>query len=131
MTIPAAFFEGIQQLNDQDFYPCHDTLEALWFEALEPEKSLYQGILQIAVGCYHLGNHNLRGATILVGEGLRRLRDHGEAEYGGFNLQDFINQGEALLVKLQHLEPVDVPDMAKELMDTSTFPKLNKITTVY
>ena len=129
MTIPAAFFEGIQQLNDQDFYPCHDTLEALWFEAIEPEKSLYQGILQIAVGCYHLGNHNLRGATILVGEGLRRLRDSDEDEYGGFDLKDFIGQGETFLTKLQYLDPVDVPEVAKDLMETSTFPKLQKVAT--
>ena len=129
MTIPESFFDGIQQLNDQDFYPCHDTLEALWFEALEPEKSLYQGILQIAVGCYHLGNHNLRGATILVGEGLRRLRDSNEDEYAGFDLKDFIVQGEAFLTRLQHLDPADVPSVAQELMDNSAFPKLKKVAT--
>lgn len=86
MTIPETFFVGVEQLNTQQFYACHDTLEALWFEAMEPEKSLYQGILQIAVACYHLSNENLRGATILMGEGLRRLRQTEEEVYGGLNL---------------------------------------------
>jgi len=68
--------QGITQFNQQDFYGCHDTLEAIWLEAIAPEKNFYQGILQIAVGCYHLGNDNWRGAVILLGEGIRRLADY-------------------------------------------------------
>lgn len=127
MTVPDAFFEGVRQLNEKEFYNCHDILEALWFEAMEPEKSLYQGILQIAVGCYHLGNHNLRGATILVGEGLQRLRKNEEQEYAGFDLTDFVTQGEKLLLKLQLLEPDQVALLAQELRENDGFPKLNTL----
>lgn len=127
MTVPDDFFEGVRQLNEKEFYNCHDILEALWFEAMEPEKSLYQGILQIAVGCYHLGNHNLRGATILVGEGLQRLRKNEEREYGGFDLTDFVAQGEKLLLKLQLLEPDQVTMLVQELQENDGFPKLNPL----
>ena len=129
MTVPASFFEGVRQLNEQSFYSCHDILEALWFEAMEPEKSLYQGILQIAVGCYHLGNGNLRGATILVGEGLRRLRDSEEVDYGGFDITDFVGQGDRLLTQLQHLDPAEVESFAAEMDEQGSFPKLQRLET--
>ncbi len=129
MEVPSSFFDGVRQLNEQDLYRYHDTLEALWFEAMEPEKSLYQGILQIAVGCYHLGNGNLRGATILVGEGLRRLRTSEEEVYAGFDIVDFIEKGDRLLSQLQHLDPNDVETFATDMADRSAFPKLKKVAT--
>lgn len=124
MGVPDSFFEGVRQLNGREFYCCHDLLEALWFEAMEPEKSIYQGILQIAVGCYHLENHNLRGATILVGEGLRRLRGSEEVQYAGFDIADFIVQGDRLLSRLQLLEPERVAELALELREQGGFPRL-------
>ena len=48
------FSQGIEQFNRREFYPCHDTLEAIWMDSIEPDKTFYQGILQIAVGCYHI-----------------------------------------------------------------------------
>ncbi len=127
MTIPETFFVGVEQLNTQQFYACHDTLEALWFEAMEPEKSLYQGILQIAVACYHLSNDNLRGATILMGEGLRRLRQTEEEVYGGLNLVDFIQQGEVLLASLQQLPMAEVTAFYQALQAENRFPRLNPV----
>ena len=127
MTVPSTFYDGIRQLNDKQFYDCHDILEALWFEAMEPEKSLYQGILQIAVGCYHLENHNLRGATILVGEGLRRLRHSEETEYAGFDIADFVTQATMLLEQLQLLDPTQVEVFATALREQDRFPRLNRL----
>lgn len=72
-TIPQEFWQGIELFNTGQFYACHDTLEALWMESAEPDKSFYQGILQISVALYHLGNGNLKGAIILLGEGSNRL----------------------------------------------------------
>ncbi|MDY7012991.1 MAG: DUF309 domain-containing protein, partial [Cyanobacteriota bacterium] len=68
MPLPPAFQQGVEEFNRQEFYTCHDTLEALWMDSTEPDKTFYQGILQIAVGCYHLGNSNWHGAVTLLGE---------------------------------------------------------------
>lgn len=65
--------EAIALFNNGEFYACHDALEAIWVEAPVDEKKFYQGLLQIAVAFYHLGNKNLRGATVLLGEGRFRL----------------------------------------------------------
>jgi predicted metal-dependent hydrolase len=98
--IPEEFWQGIEQFNQGDFYACHDTLEAIWIEAPVVDKRFYQGILQIAVGLYHLGNHNWRGAVILMGEGLNRLGDY-QPEYGGIEVEQFIEDASELLSEIQ------------------------------
>jgi uncharacterized protein len=98
--MPEAYWLGIEQFNTQQFYACHDTLEALWIDSTEPEKSFYQGILQIAVALYHLGNQNLRGAMILLGEGSNRLRRYPDV-FGGIDVDELLNQSVGLLKELQ------------------------------
>ncbi|MBC1239893.1 DUF309 domain-containing protein [Nostoc sp. 2RC] len=101
-TIPQEFWQGIEQFNCGQFYACHDTLEALWIEASEPEKTFYQGILQIAVALYHLENRNWRGAVILLGEGSNRLRRY-PSSYGGIDVDELLSQSVALLKTLQQI----------------------------
>ena len=66
--------EAIFLFNSCDWYACHDGFEALWHETAGPMRPVLQGILQIAVAELHLERGNCRGATILMGEGLGRLK---------------------------------------------------------
>lgn len=66
--------EAIFLFNSGDWYACHDGFEALWHETAGPMRPVLQGILQIAVAELHLERGNCRGATILMGEGIGRLR---------------------------------------------------------
>ena len=66
--------EAIFLFNSSDWYACHDGFEALWHETAGPMRPVVQGILQIAVAELHLERGNCRGATILMGEGLGRLK---------------------------------------------------------
>ncbi len=104
MDIPQEFWQSVEQFNSGQFYACHDTLEALWIEASEPEKSFYQGVLQIAVALYHLGNRNWRGAVILLGEGSNRLRRY-PSIYSGIDVDELLYQSAALLIALQKAGP--------------------------
>jgi predicted metal-dependent hydrolase len=92
--------EALQQFNQQEFYTCHDLLEALWMDAYYPEKTFYQGLLQIAVGLYHLGDRNWKGSMILLGEGISRLRDF-QPEYMDINVSKLIQDSAELLNKIQ------------------------------
>lgn len=98
------FKKAIAEFNQQQFYACHDTLEAIWVEAPETDKRFYQGLLQVAVGCYHLSNDNLRGAIILLGEAVRRLSDY-QPDYKEIDVELLLEQALALLQALQQLKP--------------------------
>ena len=100
--IPPEFWQGVEQFNSGQFYACHDTLEALWIEASEPEKTFYQGVLQIAVALYHLGNGNWRGAVILLGEGSNRLRRY-PSVFSSIDVDELLSQSAALLSALQQI----------------------------
>ncbi|OCQ90416.1 hypothetical protein BCD64_27450 [Nostoc sp. MBR 210] len=118
-TMPQEFWQGVEQFNSGQFYACHDTLEALWIEAIEPEKTFYQGILQIAVALYHLRNENLRGAAILLGEGSNRLRRYPDS-YGGINVDELLSQSAELLTVLQQTSVNKIS--ASELLENQNLP---------
>ena len=123
---PAEFWQGVGQFNAGEFYACHDTLEAIWIEAPEADKKFYQGILQIAVALYHLGNQNLRGAVILLGEGSNRLRGY-PGDYAQLDVSDFIQQAIALLTDLQTHEaqrPLPHPPESFKIRRLQTAPDL-------
>ena len=124
---PETFWLGIQQFNQRQFYDCHDTLEAIWIEAPELDKKFYQGILQIAVGCYHLSNLNHRGAMILLGEGVKRLSEY-QPIYYEIDVAQLVTESYALLAQLQQLSPEELESFAKDLFggDLST-PDIDNI----
>jgi uncharacterized protein len=118
-SIPEEFWQGVAEFNQGKFYACHDTLEALWMEAREPEKTFYQGVLQIAVALYHLNNHNLRGAVILLGEGTHRLRRY-QPSFSEIDVSELIQQSSALLTTLQHTQPDQVAELVQQMDTAST-----------
>ncbi|NJR37899.1 MAG: DUF309 domain-containing protein [Leptolyngbyaceae cyanobacterium CSU_1_4] len=126
-SLEPAFWDGIEQFNQQEFYACHDTLEAIWMEAREPQRTFYQGILQIAVALYHLGNANLRGATILLGEGLNRLRRY-QPIYAEIDVTALVIQSAELLTQLQQAQQVGgapiAPDFLATHLPTITLPTI-------
>jgi len=114
--LPTAFWRGVDQFNQGEFYACHDTLEALWMEASEPQKTFYQGILQIAVALYHLGNQNWRGAVILLGEGLARVCDY-QPTYAGLDITRLVAESSHLLHNLQQAGPERVAEFSQRLVE--------------
>lgn len=115
---PGEFWLGIEQFNQGDYYACHDTLEAIWLEANPHEQAFYQGILQIAVGLYHLNNLNWKGAAILLGEGSQRLSAYGET-HSGIDVSDLIDQATDWLTALQETGPSHIQQLASALSDKS------------
>jgi uncharacterized protein len=114
-TLPREFWQGVEQFNQQEFYACHDILEALWMEAMEPLRTFYQGVLQIAVALYHLSNHNWRGSVILLGEGINRLRPY-QPIYADVDVAQFLTQSAELLTILQQMGPERVMEVAQTVI---------------
>ena len=115
------FWQGIEQFNQEEFYDCHDTLEAIWMDAIATDKNFYQGILQIAVACYHLGNYNWRGTVTLLGEGVRRL-SYFQPSYSDIDVSGLVSQSYELLQQLQQIEPDRVQFFVENLSQNQPFP---------
>ena len=72
-SIPPALRQGIDEFNRAYFFEAHETLEDLWRDTTGPLRLFYQGLIQLAVGLYHLSNGNQRGALNLLSKGLDKL----------------------------------------------------------
>jgi predicted metal-dependent hydrolase len=71
---PALLRRGIEQFNQGNFFEQHETLEELWRAERDDVRYLYQGILLVGVGMYHLfARRNYHGAVTKLETGLRLL----------------------------------------------------------
>jgi len=70
------FQHGLDLFNAGEFYDCHEVLEDLWNDLNGDEKRTVQGILQIAVGFYHLRTDNLSGARSLFRKALDKFEKY-------------------------------------------------------
>ncbi len=73
---------GVTQFNRGQFFECHDTLEEAWQATRGPARDFLQGLIQVAVGFYHLDAGNLRGSESQFEKGLARLEPYGEGYLG-------------------------------------------------
>ncbi len=120
--LPPAWLQGINEFNTGEYYACHDTLEALWMDSIDPDKKFYQGVLQIAVACYHLHNRNWRGAVTLLGEGIGKLPYY-QPVYAGIDVDRLIQDSSNLLQTLQSIGIDGVGDFVDRLaQDSSILP---------
>jgi predicted metal-dependent hydrolase len=71
---PEELLHAIDEFDRGEYFEQHETLELLWRATRAPIRDLYHGILQIGVGLHHLRRGNFHGATVLLGEGIERLR---------------------------------------------------------
>jgi uncharacterized protein len=62
-------------------FHAHEVFEAAWKTAPEPERELWRGLAQIAVGLTHARRGNARGAVTLLRRGAARVRGYPE-RYG-------------------------------------------------
>ncbi|MCH7521579.1 MAG: DUF309 domain-containing protein [Candidatus Marinimicrobia bacterium] len=67
------FRQGVAAFNGGDFFDAHEYWEDLWRDYQLPDKTFVQGLIQVAVGCFHLTNDNLNGARGLFAKCLPKL----------------------------------------------------------
>ena len=60
----------------------------MWHGIRGPSRDFYQGLIQIAVGFYHLGNGNRTGGQSQLEKGLQRLGKYGDS-FMGIELKPF------------------------------------------
>lgn len=71
---PSESLAQAQRLLDQGrAFHAHEVLEAAWKAAPDPERDLWRGLAQLAVGLTHAQRGNLRGAGRLLRRGADRI----------------------------------------------------------
>ncbi len=104
-----SLFMALNLFNNQEWYEAHDAFEEIWNSVDGDERQVIQGILQVSVSQFHLSKGNLNGATILLGEGLGRIKTRTKIDLG-IDLESFCQCLEDLLRKLQYKEILNEND---------------------
>tara|TARA_Y100001968_G_scaffold8330_1_gene7004 strand:- start:2791 stop:3159 length:369 start_codon:yes stop_codon:yes gene_type:complete len=104
-----SLYVALNLFNDQKWYEAHDAFEDIWNTLDGDERQVIQGILQVSVSQFHLSKGNLNGATILLGEGLGRIKTRTNINLG-IDLYSFCQSLEDLLRKLQYNQILDDND---------------------
>jgi hypothetical protein len=66
-------------------FGAHEVLEASWKQAPEPERELWRGLAQVAVGLTHVQRGNARGAVALLRRGAERVGGYSGAPPHGID----------------------------------------------
>ena len=112
-------FDALNLFNNQKWYEAHDAFEDIWNTVDGDERQIIQGILQVSVSQFHLNRGNINGATILLGEGLGRIKNRINIDLG-IDLESFCKCLEELLKKLQYKEELtkeDKPFLVRKMKD--------------
>ena len=100
---------ALNHFNNHEWYEAHDVFEEIWNSVDGDERQVIQGMLQVSVSQFHLSKGNLNGATILLGEGLGRIKTRTKINLG-IDLESFCLCLENLLSKLQTEEALSEND---------------------
>ncbi|HXX65444.1 MAG TPA: DUF309 domain-containing protein [Bacteroidota bacterium] len=105
------FRKGVAEFNGRSFFEAHDTWEELWRESSGENRLFYQGLIQTAVGLYHLTNGNVRGASSQFGKALAKLERY-LPTFHGVDTQHLVTQLHQCLSLTAHLQAssVTTPD---------------------
>ena len=96
------FSNALNLFNNHKWYEAHDAFEDIW-NNVDGDKGKLFKVYCNSVSQFHLSKGNFNGATILLGEGLGRIKTRTNINLG-IDLGVFCENLELLLTKLQHQE---------------------------
>nr|EIF93914.1 hypothetical protein [Streptomyces tsukubensis NRRL18488] len=76
---PRETLETAQKLLDEGKpFHAHEVFEDAWKSRPEPERDLWQGLAQLAVGLTHAARGNAQGGVTLLQRGAERIAGYGD-----------------------------------------------------
>ena len=106
------FDRGVDEFNRGYYFECHDTLEELWSGLRGPVRDFFQGLIQVSVAFYHLGNGNLAGMQSMLRRAHKRFARYPD-RYFGFDLAGERARIDAWLLLLAQGEALPPADDAR------------------
>ena len=76
------FSDGLRAYKEKDFFEAHELWEKLWSEYYLADRTLIQGLIQLAVSFVHLGNGNLNGAKSLLNKSANKFSSYSGVHWG-------------------------------------------------
>ncbi len=114
------FQKGIDYFNNGYYFEAHDTFEELWMNERDEAIKFYQGLVQLATGCYHLVMKNLRGAESQLSKSAQKLSLY-EPTYRNIDIIELVKQVQDCIQKIQHNAKLAQPNY-KEII--ALIPKI-------
>lgn len=105
------FFEGLQAYEEKYFFEAHEIWEELWSKYYLADRTLIQGLIQLAVSFVHLGNGNLNGAKSLLNKSAEKFSSF-SGVHRGINIDNLKKQIMEIKNEYEQLMTVDEFDWA-------------------
>ncbi|MDI1463841.1 DUF309 domain-containing protein [Catellatospora sp. KI3] len=115
---PAESLAEAQRLLDAGRpFHAHEVLEAAWKDAPEPERELWRGLAQLAVGLTHVRRGNATGAARLLNRAADRIAAYGAEPPHGIAADELATWSRTLATRITRADAA-APDLAPRLMNT-------------
>ncbi len=95
-----------QRLLDADLpFHAHEVLEGAWKAAPEPERALWQGLAQLAVGLTHLLRGNRSGAVTLLRRGCAQIAPYADHPPHGVDVPGLLGWADEVIAGAHRQPP--------------------------
>jgi predicted metal-dependent hydrolase len=91
--------KALDEFNDGYYFESHETLEDLWIVTPLPERTLFQGMIQIAAAYVHLARGEAAGAVKLLDAAVAKLRGFAP-QHLGIDIAAMTHSAEAVRAQL-------------------------------
>ena len=86
----------------------HEVLEDAWKSCPEPERQLWRGLAQLAVGLTHAARGNARGAATLLDRGATNIAPYAERPPHGIDVPGLVGWARGLAAAAAIGQPLDL-----------------------
>jgi predicted metal-dependent hydrolase len=76
------FYRALEEFNDGYYFESHETLEDLWMVTPLPERTFFQGVIQLAAAFVHLFRHEYPGILKLLDAAIDKLSGFTPGQFG-------------------------------------------------
>lgn len=92
--------EAQRLIDESRAFRAHEVLEASWKAAPAPERELWRGLAQVAVGITHVRRGNTMGAVELLRRAAERIEAYAAAPPHGIDAAGLVAWARALLARI-------------------------------
>ncbi|MGZ4112512.1 MAG: DUF309 domain-containing protein [Tumebacillaceae bacterium] len=104
---PEEYLYFIKYMNEEDYFEAHEVLEGYWHgERID----FYKGLIQVAVGSYHLRTGNIAGARALWSRAQQLLKPY-RPEFRAMNVERILAYLDDCLERIPHRVEMEREDV--------------------